>query len=180
MNRKNKISLVLALLLSAGFPLLAQNPVEEAGETGEIEHAGTEVQVDSALLGRDIFSALPEQVVVRQSAEVRTALNRQVAANADKTISGYRIRIYNASSPRAREESASVIRRFNDRFPYVEADRTYASPFFRVTAGNFRTRLEAEAFLQQVKSDFPDAFIARDRFKYPTLGTPGIDSVKED
>jgi len=39
-----------------------------------------------------------------------------------------------------------------------------------VTVGNFRTRLEAEALLQRIKGDFPDAFIVRERFKYPTIG----------
>ena len=39
-----------------------------------------------------------------------------------------------------------------------------------MTAGNFRTRLEAEALLQKIKADFPDAFIVRERFKYPTIG----------
>ena len=36
--------------------------------------------------------------------------------------------------------------------------------------GNFRTRLEAEALLQRLKGDFPDAFIVRERFKYPSIG----------
>ena len=168
---KNKIVLLLAALLAAGPVLLAQN-LEEG--TGEIEHTGSEVQLDSTLLGRDIFSALPEQVVVRQSPAVREALRKQVSGNAGKTINGFRIRLFFASSRTAREESASVIRRFNDRYPHIQAYRTYASPNFKVTAGNFRTRLEAERFLRMIKGDFPDAFIVRERFKYATVGSPDL------
>ena len=169
MSKHNYSSLLLALvmLVLTGPVLLAQN-LEEG--TGEIEHTGTEVQLDSALLGRDIFSALPEQVVVRQSPAVRSALNKQVAANAGKTINGFRIRLFFASNRTARDESSSVIRRFNDMYPHVRAYRTYASPNFKVTVGNCRTRLEAEAFLRRIKGDFPDAFIVRERFKYPTIG----------
>ena len=63
-----------------------------------------------------------------------------------------------------------MIRRFNTLYPHIQAYRSFASPNFKVTAGNFRTRLEAEALLQRIKGDFPDAFIVRERFKYPTIG----------
>ena len=170
MNRfLNRILPVLALLLFTVPVLRAQN-LEEEGDPSEIEHAGEEVQIDSTLMGRDIFSALPEQVVIRQSPAVRATLNRQVAANAARNYSGFRIRLYFASSRTAREESAAVIRRFNEMYPHVQAYRTFASPNFKVTAGNFRTRLDAEALLRQIKGDFPDAFIVRERFKYPTIG----------
>ena len=175
MKMNHRKLFVLVLLVLTGPFLLAQN-LEEG--TGEIEHTGTEVQLDSTLLGRDIFSALPEQVVVRQSPAVRAALNKQVAANAGKTINGFRIRLFFASNRTARDASASVIRRFNEMYPHVQAYRTYASPNFKVTVGNFRTRLEAEAFLRKIKGDFPDAFIVRERFKYPSVG--GADLTPAD
>ena len=165
----NSILPLLFLLAFAAPALRAQN-LEEEEISSEIEHTGDEVQIDSTLMGRDIFSALPERVIVRQSPAVRSALNRQVASNATKSYSGFRIRLYFASSRTAREESAAVIRRFNDLYPHIQAYRTFASPNFKVTAGNFRTRLEAEALLRQLKGDFPDAFIVRERFKYPSIG----------
>ncbi|MCR4859915.1 MAG: SPOR domain-containing protein [Bacteroidales bacterium] len=168
MKKNRLLILTLSLLACMTGPVVLAQNLEEG--TGEVEHTGLEVQVDSTLMGRDIFSVLPEQVVVRQSAAVRTALGRQVASNAQKTYSGFRIRLYFASSRTAREESASVIRRFNEMYPQVQAYRTFASPNFKVTVGNFRTRLEAEAMLRQIRGDFPDAFIVRERFKYPSIG----------
>lgn len=171
LNKPNKILLLtlFSLFCFAAPGLRAQNFEEEEG-TGEVEHTGTEVQLDSTLLGRDIFSTLPEQVVVRQSPAIRAALNKQVAANAGKSYSGFRIRLYFASNRSAREESASVIRRFNEMYPGIQAYRSYESPNFKVTVGNFRTRLDAEALLNRLKGDFPDAFIVRERFKYPSIG----------
>ena len=159
---------VLLLMLCAPALGLRAQVIEEG--TDEIEHTGLEAQVDSTLVGRDIFSALPEQVVVRQTPAVRAALNRQARANAGKSSSGFRIRLFFASNRTAREESATVIRRFNELYPHIEAYRSFSSPNFKVTVGNFRTRIEAEAFLRKLKGDFPDAFIVRERFKYPTIG----------
>ena len=173
MEKKTIIRTCAVLLLTLCVPALglrAQNFEEEG--TDEIEHTGLETQVDSTLVGRDIFSALPEQIVVRQSPAIRSALNKQVNANAEKGYSGFRIRLYFASTRTAREESAAVIRRFNTMYPYIQAYRTYASPNFKVTVGNFRTRLDAEAFLRRISGDFPDAFIVRERFKYPSIGRP--------
>ena len=164
----NKLLICTLLLCFVGPALFAQN--QEEGISSEIEHAGEEVQLDSTLAGRDIFSALPEQVVVRQTPAVRAALNKQVAGNASKMYNGFRIRLYFANTRTAREESASVIRRFNEMYPHIQAYRSFASPHFKVTVGNFRTRLEAEALLQKLRGDFPDAFIVRERFKYPTIG----------
>ena len=163
--------LALFFLLAVAAPFAAAQNFEEEN-AGEIEHTGTEVQVDSALMGRDIFSALGDRVVVRQSSAVRSALVKHVSSNAAKSYNGYRIRLYFASTRTAREESASVIRRFNEMYPGIQAYRTFASPNFKVTVGNFRTRLEAEALLRRLKADFPDAFIVRERFKYPSIGRP--------
>ena len=173
MDKKTIIRTCTVLLLTLFAPALCLRgqSFEEEG-TDEIEHTGLETQVDSTLLGRDIFSALPERIVVRQTPAVRSALNNQVNANAEKGYSGFRIRLYFASSRTAREESAAVIRRFNTMYPYIQAYRTYASPNFKVTVGNFRSRLDAEAFLRRISGDFPDAFSVRERFKYPSIGRP--------
>ena len=85
MKNKRYILLLLALLTLPGVHLSAQN-LEEG--TNEIEHTGTEVQVDSTLLGRDIFSVLPEGVVVRQSSAVRTRATTDSASACISTAAG--------------------------------------------------------------------------------------------
>ncbi len=159
---------ILITMLAAPGLLRAQTLGEEA------EYAGLEVQVDSTLLGRDIFSVLPENVVIVQSPEVRTALNGQTSLNAGKTVSGYRIRLFLDSRRTAREESLSVMSRFHSLYPNIPVYRTFSAPNFKVSAGNLRTRVEAEKLLRKLKPDFPDAFIVRDRFRFPTLGEPDL------
>ncbi len=163
---KRPYFVILVMMLLPLGKLSAQTLGEEA------ENAGLEVQVDSTLLGRDIFSVLPENVVVMQSPAVRDALNGQAALNAGKTVSGYRIRLFLDSSRSAREASLAVMSRFHSLYPNIPVYRTFSAPNFKVSAGNLRTRVDAERLLRVLKPDFPDAFIVRDKFRFPTLGTP--------
>lgn len=142
--------------------------------SAESSVAGEAAQVDSSLAGRDIMSALPEDVVVRQSAAVRKALGDKVEGDALKTMSGYRIRLFLDSSRDAREASLEVMSRFHNSYPNVPVYRTFSAPNYKVSVGSFRTRVEAERLLRILKPDFPDAFIVRDRFRYPMLGSPDL------
>ena len=45
--------------------------------------------------------------------------------------------------------------------------RTYANPYFKVTAGDFRTRSEAMALLVRLKDEFPRALLVKERINYP-------------
>lgn len=165
---KHTYLLILILTLLPLVQLRAQTSLEEA------EQAGLEAQIDSTLYGRDIFSVLPENVVVIQSGQVRNALNGQAALNVAKTVSGYRIRLYLDSSRDAREASLTVMSRFHSLYPNIPVYRTFSAPNFKVSAGNLRTRVEAERLLKVLKPDFPDAFIVRDKFRYPSLGQPDL------
>ncbi len=169
---KRPLLAIFLILFTSPCLLRAQTLGEEA------ENAGLEVQVDSTLLGRDIFSVLPENVVVMQSPAVRNALNGQAALNAGKTVSGYRIRLFLDSSRSAREASLAVMSRFHSLYPNIPVYRTFSAPNFKVSAGNLRTRVEAERLLRILKPDFPDAFIVRDKFRFPTIGKPDTSGLE--
>ena len=126
-------------------------------------------QLDSALVGSSIFNIMPSGVAIRQSSSVRQAFDGLVISNTEKQFNGYRIRIYFNSVQTAREESRAALNRFQYSFPEIPAYLSYSSPNFRVTVGNFRTRVDAEKALVLIKEEFPSATIIRDKFKYPTL-----------
>ena len=168
---KARLFCIFTALFLAASSAAAQIP-SISGD--ELVHAGTEVEIDSTLAGKDIFSALPDDVVVLQAPEVRDAFNAWVEANDASDFNGFRIRIYISSRPNAREESLEALKRFNRRFPNIQAYRSYTTPNFKVSVGNFRTRVDAEILLREIRSEFPDAFIARERFKYPSIGAPDL------
>lgn len=176
--------LTVFLIASTAFAAFAQNVqqtvvTESASVPSDITELGTEVLVDSTLIGRDIFSLLPEDMVVMQGGEVRQALNNQILKNEGRVYSGFRIRIFIDSKRGAREASLAMLEKFNKQYPMVLAYRSYSAPNFKVSVGNFRNRVEAEAFLREIIADFPGAFIVRDRFKFPSLGAPEIPVVEE-
>ena len=142
----------------------------------EAEQAGVQPQIDSSLYGRDIFSVLPEDVVVRQSPRVRAALLSDRDESGGRTVSGYRIRLFLDSRRTAREESLSVMSRFHALYPKIPVFRSFSAPNYKVSAGNFRTRVEAEYLMRLLKPDFPNAFIVRDKFPFPSLGSPDLGS----
>ena len=159
-NKALYTSLAAAFLLCLALPSAAQRVQEDLSA---LSMAGNEVQVDSSLLYEDL--------VLRQSPQIRSSLNALVDRNSGTLYNGFRIRIFIDSSRSAREKSLSEMRRFNELYPSVMAYRSYDAPNFKVSVGNFRNRVEAEAFLRKVKSSFPDAFVVRERFKYPSLST---------
>lgn len=158
-----KAILITVLALMAGFGLRAQN-VEETLEDETV------LQADSLLVNKTIYEVMPSNVSLNQSVEIGSALASQIASNGRRQFSGYRVRLYVGSSQSARSQSARIFDSFKKLYPDIPAYRIFSSPNFRVVAGNFRTRLEAENFARAIKSSFPAASVMRDKFKYPAIG----------
>lgn len=79
---------------------------------------------------------------------------------------GYRIQIYNTRDVREAEaykaafdDWASTEMPPNSIFSYV----LYRQPFYRVHAGDFRSRNRAQEFANRVKERFPDAWVVVDQ-----------------
>lgn len=77
-------------------------------------------------------------------------------------VDGYRIQI---SSTDIREDvyknKSTFYRDFPDMSSYVE----YEQPTYKLKVGNYKTRLEATYYLQQVMTIYPGAFIVKDKIK---------------
>jgi hypothetical protein len=58
---------------------------------------------------------------------------------------------------------------FTIRYPGVTSYVTYKQPYFRVSVGDFRTKLEAVSFLKMVKKNYPAAFVVADKIIPPPL-----------
>jgi len=137
--------------------------------------------VDSTLVGQNIFSSLSKNVTVNQSSGIRSAMDARKARNRSRMFNGYRIRIYFDNSQNARWGSESAVSTFKSIYPGMSVYRTFQSPYFKVTVGDFRTRADAQAVLLTIKTYFPTAFIVKEKFKYPALDNTAsykVDSLK--
>lgn len=79
---------------------------------------------------------------------------------------GYRVQIYYGSDRRAvYREQAKFASLHPDLITYI----TYREPNYYLRAGDFRTRLEAQKLMAELRSTYPTLFIFREKINAPTL-----------
>ena len=123
--------------------------------------------VDSTLVGKDILSVMGPGVTVDQTTPVRQALQNYVLDNAEKPISGYRIRVFYDNGPQARDKSEAIEQLLKKQFPEVMVYRSFESPNYKVSIGDFRTKDEALRIYNALKGTYPTAFIIKESINYP-------------
>ena len=77
---------------------------------------------------------------------------------------GYRLQIYSGSN---RSSVYNVQARFNNMFPELRTYISYREPNFRLKAGDFRSRLEAERLRAQLKDWNQAMFIISEKINPP-------------
>ena len=159
-----KLLIVISSLMLGALAAFAQSSNQVAVDS--VIYVPT-AALDSTLLGKDIFSLLGGEV--HQSDAIRTGMSKRIARSASKTISGYRVRIFFDNKQDSRTVSESVLSHFKATHPGYEAYRTYATPFFKITVGDFRTKSEAMQLLQAIKVEYPSAFIVKENINYPVV-----------
>ncbi len=134
--------------------------------------------VDTTLAGKDIFRIMPSkragddsEVSINQSNLISGSMNEQIRSNSERTMSGYRVRIFFDNKQSARNESEAILKRFRSLYPDVKAYRIYVNPYFKVTVGDFRTKSEAMSLLSRIKGAFPSAFVVKENIEYPVVDT---------
>lgn len=178
-----KVLLILAGALLAAAGLKAQTT----------EHVDSLEYVDSLvyrqlprfneeLEGMSIYQALGD-VSVEESYKVRQAVSRQVEANKgpEGEVDGYRIRIYFDNKQKSREEAQEVMARFKALHPGYNVYLSFNNPNFKVTVGDFRTKVDAQIALKEIIKAFPSAFIVKEKMRFPLVSDKVryvVDTVK--
>jgi len=168
----------LALVLSAAFSVQvkAQENVREGYQLVDSVVYRPAATVDSTLVGKNVFRIMPSKakggsadVHISQSSAITGSMASHVTANSQRTISGYRVRIFFDNKQTARVESETALKRFESLYHDVSAYRSYANPYFKVTVGDFRTKSEAMELLERIKREFPSAFVVKENINYPVV-----------
>ena len=95
-------------------------------------------------------------LLIKKEAEINLA-NRKAAA---RTAHGYRLMVVNTNN---REEALQAKTKIYTYFPEIKSYLVYQSPYFKLKAGNFRTREEAEKYQKDFSNYFPKGvFIVND------------------
>ena len=107
---------------------------------------------------------------VKQDSRIESLISKQRSLyNIDSSFSGYRIHIFMEIGNDALKNAEQVKRRFENAFPDIPIYLTYVEPYFRLRAGTFRNRVEAEKCLRQIKPKFKEAFVTADMIFRPKI-----------
>ncbi len=105
-------------------------------------------------------------VVVHKDPRVDLLVKKQASINSNtkksygRTMRGYRLMVLNSNK---REEAIAAKTKVYTYFPELKAYLLYQSPFFRLKAGNFKTRDEAIKYKKEMDPLFPKGvFIVND------------------
>lgn len=108
------------------------------------------------------------RVTVTGDVKVNDMVARHVELNNRvKTMPGFRVQIASFSGMNSKNSAFSLRDRFMTDYPEVQAYIIYDEPNFKVKVGDFRSRLEAYAFLQEIKEVYKGYIIKDNIYAEP-------------
>jgi len=126
------------------------------------------------LLG--VILAVPTWGQQTGSIEINTDSNVRRALDAHSQLlleypgmDGFRIQIFFDSGNNSKQSAMNAKRRFETRFPEIEAYISFDEPNYKIRVGNFRTKLDAEGCLRKIASAYPNAFVVPDFIDFPKI-----------
>ena len=119
------------------------------------------------------FNALSQQsgsITVDKDYRLDQLLDKYLAiAKYEQTIEGYRVQIFFDAGNNSQSNANNSRTEFIRRHPEIEAYISFDSPYYKVRVGDFRTRIEAQSFLNSIIGTYPNAFIVIGQIKYPKI-----------
>lgn len=104
-------------------------------------------------LSQVIITAQTGSVTVNQNKEIDALL--ELKKDINRTTSNFKIQIYNGN----RLGAENVRSEFNKTYYSWPVSTVFETPNYKIWIGNFKTRLEADRALVEIKQKFPNAFI---------------------
>ena len=98
------------------------------------------------------------KVSVTQDPKFEQLLNEKRKINSSITINDrYKIQIFNGDS----DDSKKTLIDFKKDNKDMDATIVFSTPLYKVWVGNFKTRIEAEKNLNNLKKKYPNAFFIK-------------------
>ena len=105
-----------------------------------------------------------------QDDQVDLLVSKHIQINQNrKGIDGFRIQIFFDSGNNSKTRAQSIYESFQFKYPNVGAYLTFKTPNYKVRVGDFRTKLDAQRFLNEIIPDYPNAWIIEDQINFPKV-----------
>jgi hypothetical protein len=104
------------------------------------------------------INAQEQNITVKQDPKFEQLLNDKRKINASiSTNDTYKIQIFSGKSDEAKETLRSFKREFNN----IDGTLIFQTPNYKVIVGNFKTRIEAERNLEEIKKSYKSVFLLK-------------------
>lgn len=109
--------------------------------------------IDSLIARRILLEQLP-------AGATNTSTVPSKGSGAIISLMGYRVQVYYGAD---RREMYSEQARFKSEYPRLNTYITYKEPNYYLRVGDFRTRLDAQKFMNELRPSFPTLFIFKEK-----------------
>jgi hypothetical protein len=125
-----------------------------------------------------IFSALAmnaqtansNAVIIYNDPQIENLVELHIDYNEEfPLIDGYRIQLLMRAGNTALDEANQIKDEFEENYPEINTYVTFREPYYRLRVGDFRTRLEAMEFMENLKRSYPQAWVIKDKITFPEL-----------
>ena len=105
-----------------------------------------------------IANAQEQNISINQDPKFEQLLNEKRKINASLTVNdSYKIQIYNGNS----ENAKKTLNEFRQEFAAIDATIVFNTPNYKVWVGNFKTRIEAEKTLADIKDRYKNVLLIK-------------------
>lgn len=84
-------------------------------------------------------------------------------------LEGWRVQIFFDAGANSKRKATEAQNRFTSRHQETQAYLSFKEPYYRIRVGDFRSRIEAEGFLQKIKGEYPNAFAVSEIINPPPI-----------
>jgi len=114
--------------------------------------------ISLSLLAQDTTNDSSSSVVVHKDPRLDLLIKKQAEINevysreAKKTAKGFRLLVINTNK---RDEAISAKAKLYEYFPELKSYLYYQTPYFKLKAGNFKEKKDAESYQKKLNIYFP-------------------------
>ncbi len=166
----------LVLVLTGPFAAISAQNASEASSQASSQKKEILQELNSAVPGKGRVAVYEDESISGVLGRPMTP-HRTVYTNSDGSMQyhkmrGFKIQAFSGNDQRTSKNEASRKQsQINNMFPEHETVVLFDSPFWRLRVGNFTTREEAEAVMQELRRTFPsfgkEMYIVVDEVKIP-------------
>ena len=108
-------------------------------------------------------TSLIGQVSITEEPNITRLMNSFVnQSRSTESVQGWRIQLITTNDRRKMEAARA---KCANLYPGLKAEWKHVSPYYQVRIGAYRTKLELQSFLIELKNDFPNAIPVMDKIR---------------